>query len=143
MLTKSPAIKAIAAGSCALFIAALAALAFANWNSTTPPQNLTLVYVGADDCAPCKTWQRDQRTAFRESPEFRQLIYREVKSPTLFDVLNDGNWPEELRIYRRAIGRGTGVPLWLVVADDRIVLRSSGLSQWQDAVLPKIASLLR
>ena len=51
-------------------------------------------------------------------PEFHRLAYREVKSPNLFDVLKDNNWPEELRGYRQAIGDGAGVPLWLVIADD-------------------------
>jgi hypothetical protein len=28
--------------------------------------------------------QRNQGTAFRDSPEFHRLVYREVKSPNLF-----------------------------------------------------------
>lgn len=143
MLTKSPTVKAAAAGSGALLVATFIAFTFANWTSAIPVKNLTLVYVGTDNCPPCNTWQRNQETAFRESPEFHRLTYREVKSSSLFDVLNDNNWPEELRIYRQAIGRGAGVPLWLVIADDQIVLQVSGLTQWQEAVLPKIVSLLR
>ena len=126
----------------ALFVAACVALTFANWTSATPIKNLTLVYVGAENCAPCQIWQRDQETAFRDSPEFHRLAYREVKSPNLFDVLEDNNWPEELRIYRQAIAREAGVPLWLVIADDKIVMQGSGLTRWQEAVLPKIKSLL-
>jgi hypothetical protein len=143
MLTKSTAIRAVVAASGALFITAFVALTFANWNSTKPVRNLTVVYVGADNCAPCEIWQRNQGTAFRNSAEFHRLAYREVKSPNLFDVLNDDNWPEELRGYRQGIGDGAGVPLWLVIADDQIVMQSSGLTQWQEMVLPKIKSLLR
>jgi hypothetical protein len=143
MLTKSTAIRAVVAASGALFITAFVALTFANWNSTKPVRNLTVVYVGADNCAPCEIWQRNQGTAFRDSPEFHRLAYREVKSPSLFDVLKDNNWPEELRGYRQGIGEGAGVPLWLVIADDQIVMQSSGLTQWQEMVLPKIKSLLR
>jgi hypothetical protein len=143
MLTKSPAIRAVMVASGALLIAAFVALTFANWTSAKPVRNLTLVYVGADNCAPCEIWQRNQGTAFRGSPEFHHLAYREVKSANLFDVLKDKNWPEELRGYRRAIGEEAGVPLWLVIADGQIVMQRSGLTQWQETVLPKIKSLLR
>jgi hypothetical protein len=70
------------------------------------------------------------------------LAYREVKSPSLFDVLKDENWPEDLRVYRQA-SQGAGVPLWLVIADDQHVMASFDLTQWPEVVLPKINSLLR
>jgi hypothetical protein len=143
MQTKSPAIRSVIVASGALFIAAFVALTFANWTSTKPVRNLTVVYVDTDNCAPCEIWQRNPGTAFLDSPEFHRLAYREVKSPNLFDVLKDNNWPEELRGYRQAISDGAGVPLWLVIADNQIVMQSSGLTQWQEMVLPKIKSLLR
>jgi len=143
MLTKSTAIRAVVAACGVLLTTAFAVSTFANWSSAKPVKNLTIVYVGADNCAPCEIWQRNQGTAFRDSPEFYRLSYREVKSPNLFDVLKDKNWPEELRGYRGAISEGAGVPLWLVIADDQIVMQSSGLTQWQETVLPKIKSLLR
>ena len=106
-------------------------------------KHVTLVYVGAENCAPCDIWQRNQGTAFRDSSEFHRLTYREVKSPSLLDVMKDDNWPEDLRAYRQTIGQHAGVPLWLVIADDRLVLQGFGATQWQTAVLPKIKSLLR
>lgn len=143
MLTKSPASRAAVVAGGSLFIAVFVGLMLANWTSEKSAKNVTLVYVGAENCAPCDIWQRNQGTAFRGSPEFRRLAYREVKSPTLFDVLKDNNWPRDLRVYRQAISQRAGVPLWLVIADDQIVMQSSGLTQWQEAVLPKIKSLLR
>ncbi len=110
--------------------------------SVKSQRHVTLVYVGAENCAPCDIWQRNQGTAFRDTAEFHRLTYREVKSPSLLDVLKDDNWPEDLRTYRQAIGRHAGVPLWLVIADDRLVLQGSGATQWQNMVLPKIKSLL-
>lgn len=142
MLTKSPSAKAVVAGSGALLAATFIALASANLTPAIPARNLTVIYVGADNCAPCNTWLQNQGTAFRESPEFQRLTYHEVKSSNLFEVLNDRNWPEQLRIYRQAIGQGAGVPLWFIIANDQIVLQSSGLTQWQQTVLPKIKSLL-
>jgi hypothetical protein len=106
-------------------------------------RTLTLVYVGAKNCAPCEIWQQNQGIALRDSKKFRRLTYREVKSPSLFDVLKDEYWAEDLRIYRQAIKREAGLPLWLVIADGQLVMQSFGLTQWQEAVLPKIKSLLR
>ena len=104
---------------------------------------ITLVYVGAQDCAPCRIWQRGEGTAFHASAEFARLSYREIKPPTLMDVLKDDFWPEDLRIYRHAIGREAGVPLWLVMADDQVVLKGFGATQWVASILPKIKQLLR
>lgn len=121
--------------------AAAVALMLADWSASTEARKITLVYVGAENCGPCDAWQRSEGTAFRNSAEFQRLTYREVKSPSLFDVLKDDYWPQDLRVYRQAISQHAGVPLWLVIADDQLVLQSSGLTQWQYAVLPKIRSL--
>jgi hypothetical protein len=105
--------------------------------------DILLIYVGADDCAPCRKWQREDAAGFRASAEFTRILYREVKSPTLFAVLQDEYWPEDLRGYRDRLEPGAGVPLWLVVSNNRIVEQRFGASQWQASILPKIKSLLR
>jgi hypothetical protein len=104
---------------------------------------LMLVYVGADDCAPCRIWQRGAGAEFRASPDFPRVTYREVKSPSLLDVLKDDYWPDDLRRYRDRLGQGAGVPLWLVISDHEIIERGMGPSQWASTVLPKLKSLLR
>lgn len=144
MLTRISAIRAsvILGGIIIVIIVTLEIMKMISPPSVKSQRHVTLVYVGAENCAPCDIWQRNQGTAFRYSAEFHRLTYREVKSPSLLDVLNDDNWPEDLRAYRQAIGQHAGVPLWLVIADDRIVLQGSGATQWQNTVLPKINSLL-
>ena len=126
-----------------MFAGVVIALFAVTWTPVKSAKNVTLVYVGAENCAPCEIWQHNQGTAFKNSTKFRRLTYREVKSSSLFDVLKDENWPEDLRIYRRAIRQEAGVPLWLVIADEQLVMQSSGLTQWRAAVWPKIKSLLR
>jgi hypothetical protein len=106
-------------------------------------RDITLLYVGADDCAPCRAWQREDGPTFRSSSEFARVTYREVKSPSILDVLKDEYWPDDLRRYRERIGRGAGVPLWLVVANGEIVEQGFGASHWRSSVLPRIRSLLR
>jgi hypothetical protein len=122
-----------------------AAIVYSLTSSPSPSSrsDITLVYVGAEDCAPCRKWQREDATAFRSSGEFAQVTYREVKSPALFDLLKDEHWPPDLRRYREKLAPGAGVPLWLVLADREVVDQRFGASQWKSAVLPKIRSLLR
>jgi hypothetical protein len=139
MSKKMPGRRAVVTTVVAL--ALLVTLTLGDRSTTRAATKVTLVYVGADNCAPCDNWQRNQATIFRASAEFAGLEYREVKAPNLFDVLKDDYWPDDLRVYRQAIDQRAGVPLWLVIADDQLVLQRSGLSQWQNAILPKIKLL--
>ena len=107
------------------------------------PTDVTLVYVGAQDCAPCRSWRRGVGEAFLSSPEFPRLSYRQVESPTVLDLLSDQYWPDDLREYRSRLGRGAGVPFWLVISDHEIVAQAFGESQWEGAILPTLKSLLR
>jgi hypothetical protein len=104
---------------------------------------VVLLYVGSQDCAPCRVWQDGEGAQFRTSPEYAWLTYREVKSATLFEVLKDENWPEDMRPYRDRLGQGAAVPMWLVIADGEVVSREHGASRWGAAVLPKLRSLVR
>ena len=130
-----------AAGLSAMVALALAGVAL--WPLPAKPKELLLLYVGAEDCAPCRAWQKGEGAQFRATSEFARVPYREVKSATLRDILKDENWPEDLRVYRDQLGAGAGVPMWLVIADERIVERSFGEGQWRTNTLPKIRALLR
>jgi len=137
----------VRAGAAAAGIVGAIVAAAALWISPdaipSARRDVTLLYVGADNCAPCRAWQRQDGPTFRSSPEFARVAYREVKSPSVLDLLKDEYWPDDLRRYRERIGRGTGVPLWLVLADGEIVEQGFGASQWRGTVLPRIRSLLR
>lgn len=124
--------------------ATLAAYQFdaARISARSHPGAVTLVYVGAEDCPPCRTWERIAESAFRTSALFSRVTYRVVKSPTLFAVLSDENWPDDLRRYREHVSPQAGVPLWLVIADGRVVTQASGESQWRESIVPRMRSLL-
>lgn len=102
-------------------------------------QNVVLIYVGADDCAPCKAWQRDRRNDLAKFPE---IEFREVKSPKLFEILSDAYWPGDLRAYRRQIAKGAGVPLWLVVRNGEVVRQAWGISKWDEAIVPQLHAMV-
>jgi hypothetical protein len=106
-------------------------------------REVTLVYVGAQDCAPCRSWHRRGGEASLSSSEFSGLSYRQVESPTVLDLLKDQYWPDDLRAYRNRLDPRAGVPLWLVISDHEIVEQAFGESQWENAVLPRLKTLLR
>lgn len=127
-------------------IAAVAGAMVAWGNHSDRParaHDIMLLYVGAEDCAPCRAWQVGDGASFLASAEFHRIRYREVKSPHLADVLADEHWPDELRSYRDELKRSDGVPLWLVVSDHEIIERKFGTAAWSESILPRIRSLLR
>jgi len=101
-----------------------------------------VVYIGAEDCAPCRTWRRNDYAKFTASAEFSQITYREISSPSLLDLLDDRYWPADMRGYRHRLDGRSGVPLWFVVVDGDVVLSAQGLQQWRDSALPTIRSLI-
>src|SRR5579863_740349 len=125
----------------------LAAIAITLWaedfRASGRVSDVMLVYVGAEDCAPCRSWHNGDGAVFLASEDFKRITYREVKSPRLDEILNDENWPDDLRRYRNHLRRSDGVPLWLVVSDHEIVTQRFGATEWRTKVLPTIQSLLR
>jgi hypothetical protein len=130
-------------GTLCAFATVVAALLVAQPRPPGRPANLLLIYVGAEDCAPCRAWQHGDGATFRSSADFSRLTYREVKAPHLRDVLKDEVWPEDIRGYRDHLKRSDGVPLWLVVSDDDLVVQRFGVAAWRSKVLPRIRFYLR
>lgn len=128
-------LAAISAGTAALLVAQVRAPAAA--------ADLMLIYVGAEDCAPCRTWQNGDGADFHKSAEFARISYREVKSPHLHDVLRDEHWPEEIRAYRSRLKQSDGVPLWLIVSGNDVVAQRFGVAAWHNSILPALRSHLR
>jgi hypothetical protein len=128
-------------------VVTIAAIAITVWRQypgrPAPASNIMVLYVGAEDCAPCRAWKSGDGAAFFASQEFARITYREVKSPHLHDVLNDENWPRELRTYRDRLQRSSSDLLWLVVSEHEVVEKQFGAAQWHANILPKIKSFLR
>ena len=130
-------------GGLAAGAAVAAALLVAQAKPPAGAADLMLIYVGAEDCAPCRAWQKDDGVDFRRSVEFSRIRYHEVKSPRLHELLSDAYWPEELRIYRGRLKPSDGVPLWLIVSGDAVVAQHFGAQGWRTSVLPALRSHLR
>ncbi len=95
-----------------------------------------VIYVGAENCAPCDDWTRDHKQAFVDSPQYEKLTYREVIAPSLKELLSDTAWPADLRRYRDGTKRLVGAPSWLVVENGQVIASTGGLSNWKKNVLP-------
>lgn len=97
-----------------------------------------LLYVGAENCAPCRAWRRDEKPAFLDGTDPERVRYREVVAARLSQAFEEPIWPADLRPYRASAERAHGVPLWLVVRDDRVVAMAGGLSLWRTRILPLV-----
>lgn len=125
-------------------IAAVAITAWAGYSEQSArTADVMLLYVGADDCPPCRAWQKGDGALFFTSAEYARVTFNMVKSPHLTDVLDDQYWPEDIRSYRDRLKRGDGVPMWLVVANGQIVEQRFGEAEWRSSILPKIRSFMR
>lgn len=137
--------RVVACGLLALAAATaiIAAIPGARAPSPARAGDVMLIYVGADDCAPCRVWQNGDGAEFRQSSEFTRIAYVEVKSPRLHDVLRDDHWPEKVRAYRDSLKRNDGVPLWLLVSNGKVIEKRFGPAAWHASMLPSIKSALR
>jgi len=140
---RRPLGKGIALIAVAVMIAAATTAAANRHAARGHSAVVMLLYVGADDCTPCRVWRGGDGAAFLASREFAGITYREVRSPRLEDVLSDTNWPEDIRDYRSRLRRSDGVPLWLIITDHAVVEQQFGTAAWQERVLPALRSYLR
>jgi len=105
--------------------------------------NLTVIYVGAEDCAPCIIWKNEHREAFLASPQYAKITYHEVIAEKTADALTNKAWPKELRQYRDGTKRLFGAPSWLVVENHRVIASIGGLSNWKKHVFPFLQNSIR
>ena len=130
-------------GMLAAIATIVAALLLSHASPPARATDLTLVYIGAEDCAPCRAWQNGDGAAFRQSDEFARITYVEVKAPHLHDVLKDENWPQQIRNLKGRLRQSDGVPLWLVVLNENVIEQRFGPAAWRKNILPTIRSNLR
>lgn len=104
---------------------------------------LTVVYVGADDCGPCRAWRRGERPAFLDSAEFARLHYREVIAPHLRELVAAHDWPDDLAALRERVRARPGAPQWFILREGRTIASEAGLSAWHSRVWPVIRAEAR
>ncbi|MCC7427828.1 MAG: hypothetical protein IT557_13040 [Alphaproteobacteria bacterium] len=137
-LTRRAALPLLAAGLASAALAGDAPVA-----APAPAGAWRLVYVGADDCAPCRAWRQAEWARLRASARFAAFAFHEVRAPRSADLLRDEHWPDPLRPYRVAIPAAAGAPFWLLLHQDEVVLRAWGKPQWRATMLPAMRRAAR
>ena len=99
---------------------------------------LRLLYVGADDCAPCRQWRASHWSVLRGATVFSPVRFIEIRAPRAAHLLRDEHWPEPLRALRQAIPSDAAVPLWFLIDGDAIAMRAWGEQGWRDTILPAL-----
>ncbi len=111
----------------AFVFAVLAASAVATAHATA---NLQVIYIGGQDCPPCRRWTASYKDRWLASPEYRQVAWVEVEPPHLKEAYQERHWPEALRGVLAQVPRKSGTPRFLIVTDGRIVSNEVGVSKW-------------
>ncbi|MBN9086050.1 MAG: hypothetical protein J0J01_04000 [Reyranella sp.] len=111
----------------AFLFASLAASAAGTARAANP---LQVVYVGGQDCPPCRRWSATYRDKWLASPEYRQVVWTEVEPPHLAEAYQERHWPEALRPVLAQVPRKSGTPRFLIVDNGRIVSNEMGVTKW-------------
>ena len=94
-----------------------------------PDRPVQLIYIGAYDCPPCRSWEATIEPSFLASPTRARLTYRKLKFPFFRDIAANSLWPEDLRWVRDRLSLRAGTPRWIVVRGDEVLLSTM---RWRD-----------
>ena len=88
------------------FLAVWAPVALAQ---TTPGQpDIHLVWMGGDDCPPCKAWRTTELPQLLAAPEFQGVRFSYVVKPIRASVPPAAQLPPEVRPLKEALDRASG-----------------------------------
>ena len=110
-----------------LFTSVAAATANGGARATS---GLQVIYVGGQDCPPCRRWRAAYEAQWLASPEFKQVAWIELESPRLREAYQERYWPGELRAVLEQLPKKSGTPRFLIVKDGRVVSNQFGGSKW-------------
>lgn len=119
-------------------VAALAALP-----DTAPAQAssaVMIVYVYADDCAPCQIFQAQDWPSFNKLPVSRAVRFVKTTAPKTTQAYQVRYWPSEARPFHSAV-KVPIVPSFILVKHNRVMLVGNGIVGWRNQVLPQVHQL--
>ncbi len=135
-------------GRRSLFGLALATAATAAAHSATAavPRaasgDLMVIYVGAHDCAPCRTFEAEDMPRWQASGLSSTVRFIRVVAPKTSQAFNPRYWPNEAKPYLGAFTAPI-VPSFMLVANGSVVATGGGLRNWRQLTLPKLEQLAR
>ena len=89
-----------------------------------------VIYIGGQDCPPCRRWTATYKERWFASTEYRQVSWLEVEPPHLKEAYQQRHWPEPLWPVLEQVPRKSGTPRFLIVMRGRIVSNEIGVSSW-------------
>lgn len=92
---------------------------------------ISVIYVGGQDCSYCTMWQNRYRKAWLASPSFTQVQWIEIDPPRLREAYRERHWPAAFRPVLEQVPRKSGTPRFLVTQGGRIVSNQLGVSAWE------------
>ncbi len=102
--------------------------------------SVMIVYIAADDCAPCRVFAAEDWPKFEASREFRLVRFHKTSAPKTTQAYQLKYWPAEARPYAAAV-KVPIVPSFVLVNNGAVVLVGSGIVGWRNQVLPQIRQL--
>ena len=101
---------------------------------------LMIVYVYADDCAPCQIFQARDWPEFKASPVSRSVHFVRTSAPKTTQAYQSRYWPSEARPFLSAV-KVPIVPSFILVRQRQVVLVGNGIVGWRNQVLPQVHQL--
>lgn len=111
----------------AFLFASLAASAGGTAHAARAPQ---VIYIGGQDCPPCRRWNTAYKDPWFASREYRQVSWYEIEPPHLREAYQERYWPEPLWPVLAQVPRKSGTPRFLIVVKGQIVSNEFGVSKW-------------
>ena len=104
------------------------------------PAGAMIIYVYAEDCAPCQIFQAHDWPQFRASPLARRIHFVKTSAPKTTQAYQVKYWPSEARPYHNAVKMPI-VPSFILVNNGHVVLVGNGIVGWRNQVLPQIQQI--
>jgi hypothetical protein len=107
-------------------------------SSLSPAQaaTRTIVYIGAEDCKPCRQWEATHQKAFAEQCAERGVKFRAIRVATMRNIREARYWPSDLRPLLARFADRSGTPHFLAVRNGEIIVNVYGIGKYQREIAP-------
>ena len=103
--------------------------------------NLTIVYVGAQDCGPCQVFKNQDYPQWAKSAFPGTVRFVQVDAPKTTAAYQARYWPSDLRFLLREI-KVPVVPNFILLDGRTVVKIGTGVGGWRNQILPMIPGML-
>jgi hypothetical protein len=106
------------------------------------PSSLQFLFVGADDCEPCRRWHSDEGHWWQSSPEFSRVDTLFIRARRTRHAYDDAYWLPHLRRFRDMPGAPRATPAYFVVRNDQLLLAAAGYTAWRREIYPALREMV-